>query len=254
MGNNKNIIVLGGTSGNGGNGGHTTGGGVAIKPEPTGKISHYTTGIQPLCVLKENWKPCGFNVAGIRRLWLVRRSEIDEYYFFPKNDRDRISDIQAAVGNGCLNWYCWKLDRDEGKFTEVKVDTPGGPAFIQRIDLPYSAISFEGRRKLRPVLTVGHAVCFEDSNGRFWLAGESEGMTTGKRLTTTDNINGTNRYEITLEALELRPIREVHSIYVETCIIDKDVNPGDVDGELTVGDLGNVTIKNLNGVALSDFI
>lgn len=248
----KNVIVLGGTSGNAGNGGNSTGGGVVVNPDPVGATNNYSTGIQPPCKLKEDWEPCGWSVAGISRLFLAERSEIDEYYFFAQNDRDRISHIQPVNGNGRVSWYKWKAERGEAKFTESKIDTKSGPAFVQKIDLPFGPISFEGRRRLRPVVRVGYVLLFEDNNGRWWLAGESEGMVTGERTTTTGTTSTENYYGLVFEALELHPIREVSFQFVKAYVLD----PPTVVGQTGGGQIGGIslTVKDFQNYSIQDFI
>jgi hypothetical protein len=176
-------------------------------PSPVGEIITVQAlqGVNP-CKLDSDISDCDYSSGGIQKMYFARRSEIAEYYFYAFNNRNKIKSIEAVVGG--ISFY--SINDPNAKFSQTKVDTAGGPAFNQKIDIQLSPMQWQTRGRLRPFIgPVGHVCIYLDRNGRWWLAGEAEGLKNASRFEETGDRNGRNGYDISLSSIELNPIREI---------------------------------------------
>ena len=169
------------------------------------------------CSLTTAIPPCPAqqSLPGVQRVWLARKSNAMEYRY-TSDDFGIITWILTSAGNPTpfLEFAC---DSAYVTSDETLTRNTKGKTFPQSIVLRFAKMDKDKRASLEGIINDKCVCVYLDSNSKYWLLGQDNGLQCLDYQGTPDVDGGGNNYNCKLQGLERFMQREVNGtnfIYV----------------------------------------
>lgn len=155
------------------------------------------------------------SLPGVTEIYMKNRSELGPYWFYEQTNVKQFGMITGVISQ-TGSWYKIVCNRNTIKFNQSQANDISR-LYNMTFDMIWNKINYIKRDLIEQfVVSDEIVIIFKDTNGLYWLMGETEGCQTLTWNFGTGDKAGQNETSIQLTCAERFPIREVDPSFINS--------------------------------------
>ncbi len=164
-------------------------------------------------------RACRDNAGGVRKFYIATVADFNDVSF----DEDGAGTITGFTGTESLSAYTYSTNKNSSNFVENYQSSVenGTVGYEQVATLVFSKMEAAKRNQVLLLAQSDIIIIAEDRNGKYWLLGETEGVTlSGGNSQSGVALSDLNGYNLTFTGMEPSPAQEVSVTALESILQD----------------------------------